>query len=503
MSRAVVIPLLIGLVSVASLALPLPGSSSEGMGLVDFVKLYLAGDKELEASSLRLAASATSARASAYLTYPTFSFDVGSPYYSWGRIYTYRDYLGQTYRGYLESEDRSYWLTLRMSQELPTGGDLTIEGSTRRDRTVFSYAGFPSEIPLERDRGDRQFMADVGVSLTQPVLGFWEKRDDARRASLRHEKARIAARRESAESVKRAVDLFFDCLVDARRAEVERRRADRASTEAARAQRHFEQGLVAEADLLGKQVEANNAGVAYFEAASALVRAQSGVAAVTERSLAEPLPADVGAILDFKRAGVDTSRARAGASPGVLDARLDEEIARIDLAEASRKRFGRTSVSLWYGLQGLGDDYSEAREGFGRNKWGGALSVGLSLPDAGVSSGVTAARAGLRVAEAALGEALRTEAEDLRVLTERMRVLEANMALQRRQAELLEELAATRKAQRAEGILSDSDLARAEDDALGARIDLLETMRAFGLNWVDLLLAAGYDPALIVGRLGD
>jgi outer membrane protein TolC len=480
--------LLLGLLMCTSVA-----TAAEPLGLTDFLSRYLVTDKSLAASVLRVEASKKVMRAKTGLPAPSLRFDLASPYYSWRRSYSYRYYLNDIYRGFLEARDRSYRLALTLKQRLPTGGDLSVTGAAHRDRTTFSYSGFPSEIPLELETGNRQFMTDVGVALDQPLLGFWERRNEAKRARLEHEAEVAQNRLDSAAALRRAINVYFDYLIGVHNSEAEGIKLARARREAGRAVGDFDEGIIPEADLLARQIEANNAQISYEQARIAVEIATRELRVITPSSAADLKPEDLTAVLPL-----DTLRAQAPVSPEVLKARREVEIARISLAQTQRRRFGQTTVSLWYGLQGLGDDFIESRDGFANNRWGGSLSIGFALPEPGLSSDIELARANLRLAESSHEEAVQKVSRDKDLLAQRIVSLKSNLGFQARRVVLLEKLVIARKDQFAQDVVSDGDVFDAEIDLLEATMSHLETMRNLALAWLDLAVNCGEDPVELI-----
>ena len=461
--------------------------------MIDFLGRYLATDKSLAASILRVDASKKTMRSKTGLPKPSLRFDLASPSYSWRRSYSYRYYLNDVYRGFLESRDRSYRLALTLKQRLPTGGELSITGTAHRDRATFSYSGFPSEIPLELETGTRQFMTDVGLALNQPLLGFWERRNEARRARLEHETEVAQKRLDSAAALRRAINVYFDYLIGVHNLEAESIELARARQEAGQAARDFDSGMIPEVDLLARQIEANNAQISYQEAGIAVDRAARKLRVITPSSAGDLRPEDLTAALPL-----DPARMQALVSPEVFKARKEVEIARIGLAQTQSRRFGQTTVSLWYGLQGLGDDFVESQDEFANNRWGGSLSIGLTLPEPGLSSDIGLARANLTVAESAYEEAVQKASRDKDLLEQRIASLKSNLELRERRVSLLEGVVMARKDQFAHDVVSDSDVFDAEMDLLEATMTYLETLRSLALTWVDLAVNCGEDPVELI-----
>lgn len=463
--------------------------STDKVTLRDFLIRYLKTDKGIAASLLRLEAAKGKATATAYLSGPSLRVDLASPYYSWMRSYAYEYYLDDLYRGYLESKDRSYRLSLSLKQRLPTGGDISIKGSTHRARTSFSYSGFPPEIPIARETGDRQFLTDVGVSIDQPIFGLWQRKSEIKKVSLQYGSQQAQHKLDGANSLKRAINIFFDYLTWAYRLKIEEHKLERATHDAASGARQFDEGLISEIELLERRVAANNAQMAHHKARAALDQALIDLKVVQPSGPADLIPQDLSLV-----APVDASEAGVARSPQVIKAQHEVEIARLSLAETKRRRFGQTTLSLWYGFQGLGDDFAESRDEFRNNRWGGSLSLGLTLPEPGIGSDIDLAKASLETAESAHEAAIQTAAAERDRLDHEVNSLKANFELQTRQTDLLEVLLATKRGQYDGGVILLEDLIESEVDLLEARIRRLETMRSLSLAWVDLTLYRGENP---------
>lgn len=464
-------------------------AGEDDLRLRDFISTYVMGDKDLEASLMRLEASRADVTDKSYLPYPSLRLDFTSPDHSWYRTYAYRTYLDTLYRGFREYESEYYRLSLTLTQRLPTGGNLSVTGLGRRTTSDFAYGGFPPEVPLERETGDREFLSDVGISLRQPLLGLWERKDEVRKASLKYGKQMAQARLDSARSMKQAVNVFFDYLVAAHRLDANLARYQQALMDAEDAGRRFGEELISEMELLEKQVAAGDAEIVLFESRGSLEQALRRLREVVPAAPAELVPEDLTAELS-----VDTLQAAVSTSPEVVMAGNDVEIARVSLAQTRRRRFGQTTVSLSYGFQGIGDDFAEARREFDRNRWGGSLSIGLSLPEAGLGTSIDLARADLRVAESNQEEALRAAREKDWLLARRIRSLRNGLELQAKRIGLMVKLVATKQDQYEQQVISLKEKQDLDIDLLEARITYLDTLRKLNIAWVDLMLNRGESP---------
>jgi outer membrane protein TolC len=462
--------------------------------LTDFLRSYLAADSDLEAASMRADAAAATMRVKAYVPYPSVRMDLTSPYYSWQRSYTYQYYLDRLYRGYLESEDRSYRLGLTLTQRLPTGGDLSITGTAHRDRAHYSYGGFPPEIPIELETADRQFLTDVGISFDQPLLGIWDRKDEVRMAKFQYRRDAADYMLSAAARTKAGVDAFFDYLVAVERAEIEGRRLELARANASAAQERSDAGLVTEVEVIDARLEVTSREMDHREALASLEKAKVALRVIVPSGASDLVPEDLTQEFQLALSGFSPD-----AVPEVAKAKWTTEIARLSLGETERRRFGQTTVSFWYGLQGLGDDLAAAREEFDRNRWGGSLSIGFTLPEPGLRSDIDLARANVGSAEAAYQAALADAVARHNLAAGRMESLRATLALQARRADLLEDLVEIRRDQLDQQVISKKDLVQAEIDMLTARVDLYETMRALGAAWIDMAAICGENPAEIIG----
>jgi outer membrane protein TolC len=481
----------------AAVLFPASIALSSELTLTEFMLRYVKTDKELEASRLRLEAARTLKDSKSYLPPPTLRLDLTSPSYSWRRSYTYQYYLDELYRGYLESEDRAYRVSMTLNQRLPTGGDLSVTGSTNRDRTEFSYGGFPAEIPIERETGDRQFLTDLGLRLNQPLFGPWDRRGEVRRAAVDFRRDRVQHRLDAADALRRGVNAFFGHLVAQARLMISRRALELAEAAERDARSRFAEGLIGEVELLEASISANQARMDADAARRTLARSVRELRVVDRHAPPSLKPEDLTAVLPGATAegGLDTS-------PRVALARHEVEVARVALAQARRRRFGDPSLSLWYGFQGIGESFAEARDEFGRNRWGGSLSLGITLPDPGLSADIEMAQAKLRSAEAARERALEETVEERGRLKHKMEVLQADLKLRRRQVDLLESLLIIKRKQFGEDVISLEDLIEYEVRFQESRIYLLETMRDLGLAWVDRALASGANPVELFLRAG-
>jgi outer membrane protein TolC len=185
-----------------------------------------------------------------------------------------------------------------------------------------------------------------------------------------------------------------------------------------------------------------------------------------------------------------------------VKARKDVEIAKISLSQSRRRRFGQTTLSLSYGFQGVGADFDESRREFSHNRWSGALSVGLSLPEPGLGSEIELARATLKARESAYEKALAVADEQQGLLIKQVASLSAGIDLETRRVRLLEDLLEIRRKQFDQAVIPRRDLVESEIDLLNARISLFQTMRKLNMVWVDLILGRGENPIEILGVKG-
>ena len=486
--------IVIGLVTASGPAHVGPASAGDAVRLTGFLMRYLEADDGLQASRLRVEASETNMKARRYLAAPGLQLSLTAPRYSWNRVYypLYNEADGTTYEGYYESELRSQLMSLTLRQPLPTGGDLSVTGSASKRRSEFSTEGFPSDATYSRETGDEEVATDLGLSLDQPLFGFLERRSEVRKAALEH-KIKIAQHKiDCAGSVKKAVNIFFDYVVGGENLKVEELRLDRAVEEAQAAIKQFAEFLIPETEVLEKQVAANDARIKHLEARSAFDKALRRLRVVQPSGPADLIPEDLGEIVP-----VNPGSGR-GPSPGVLRAGHDVEVAKIVLADTRRRRYGRPAVSLSYGFQGVGDDLREARDEFGRSRWGGSLSLGFTFPEPGLSADIDLARAALKAAESAHEEAIQAAVEERSRLVQRIDALRAKLELETRQVELLAQVTGAKRTQYEEDVISLDDLVDAETDLLNARIARLETLRKINLAWVDLVLATGGNPVEVL-----
>jgi outer membrane protein TolC len=473
-----------------------PAGSNEKTELTEFLVRYVETDKLLEASRLELEAAQMSMEGKAYLSAPSLRMDLTGPYRSFQRRFSYQQYLGELYRGYLESRDESYRISLTLRQKLPSGADLSITGSGHRDQSDFSYTGFPSEIPIAREVGDREFLMDVGISLDQPLFGPWQRKDEVKRERLRYEQEKAQHMLDAGKSLEQALDVFFDYLVERLNLTVTELNLDGARSAAEAGARQFQNGLITEMDLLELKIDENNKRIAHHDARASLAVAARRLRVVTPDETGDLVPQVLTML-----APVDTAEVAAGVAPEVVRARGDVDLARIALAETGRRRYGQTSLSLWYGLQGLGDDFAESRHLFEYNRWGASLSLGLALPEPGLGADLEIARANLRTAESAYEEARRSALEDRQITLERIGADAVALELLTRRVELLQELIAIKRDQYEREIISLEDLVDQEMALVETRIAVLEVMRRLNLCWVDLTLKSGGDPRGVLTTL--
>jgi outer membrane protein TolC len=466
-----------------------PALCSDGLNLHEFILLFGETDENLTASGLRVAAARGTKVGEGLLAPPSLEFDLRAPYRSWARNYQYEAYQDRTYLGYYEYREESYRMQLGLNQNLPSGGRLSIQGVGRRAQSDFKVGGFPPEITISRETGDREFLMDVGFSLDQPLFGPWDRKDDAGAATLKYGKQRAQYKIDSAETVKRAVNLFFDFMIGLVNEESQRLRLDLAEAEAETAGRRFEAGLVSEIDYLEKRISANDAEIAYQDAVSsmeAVRRKMRSIGYVEDREL---VPEDL-----FSTVPISTIRCLPAISPEVVQAEHDRDLARITLARTERKRYGQSTLSLWYGLEGLGDNFDESRDLFRRNRWGGYLSVHFLFPEPGLGADIELARANLKIAQSAYDDAVRGVEERWDILLKEVRTHQANAELQTTRNRLLENVIEIKSEQYGRNIIDLKDLVEAETGLTETRVDHLETMRRLNLAWVEIALLSGLDP---------
>jgi outer membrane protein TolC len=488
--------MLLCLVAVIGLAIAIPASPEEQVTLTDFLARYLKTDRGLAASLLRVDASERSMEGKRYLAAPGLQLSLTSPYYSYRRQYDhiYNVSDSTTYRGFYQSELRSHLMSLTLRQPLPTGGNLSVTGSASKRSSDFSSEGFPEDATYSREAGDEEFQTDLGFSLDQPLFGPWERRNEVRTASLEHETKAAQYKIDSAAITKRAINLFFDYLAGGLRLDIEGRRLDRATHEAGNAIRQFAEFLIPEIEVLEKQIAVNEARMKHFEAQTAFEKAARQLRVVSPPGPGSGLlvPEEIGEVV---RVDFGT---RPAPSPEVVKADRDVEIARIALAETRRRRYGRPAVSIWYGFQGVGDDFRRARDEFERNRWGGSLSLGFTFPEPGLSSDIDLAQATLKTAEAAHEDALQAAVEKRERLFAQITSNRKSLELQQRQVELLEQMAATKRTQYDQNVVSLEEIVDSEMNLSKAKIAMLETLRDINLAWVDLVLASGRNPAEVL-----
>jgi outer membrane protein TolC len=475
-----------------------PALSQEQVTLTDFLIRYLETDKGLAASLLRVEASESRMSGKRYLAAPGLQFSLTSPYYSYGRQYDHLYNVGDstTYRGFYQSELRSHLMSLTLRQPLPTGGNLSVTGSASKRSSDFSSEGFPEDATYSREAGDEEFSTDVGFSLDQPLFGPWERRNEVRKASLEHDTKAAQHKIASAASAKKAINLFFDYLIGAYRLEIEKRRLDRTAHEAESAIKQFAQFLISEIDVLEKQVAANDARIKHFEARTAFEKALRQLRVVQPSVSSDLIPEEIGEVVS-----VDFG-SRTEAPPEVVKAGHDVEVARIGLAETRRRRYGRPAVSLWYGFQGVGDDFRQARDEFEKNRWGGSLSLGFTFPEPGLGSDIDLARATLKTAESAHEDAIQAAVEERTSLVAQITAHRTSLELQQRQVELLEQMLKTKRTQYAQDVISLKEFVDSETGLFSARIARLETLRKLNHAWVDLVLMSGRNPVEVLSGNG-
>ncbi len=466
-----------------------PVVCSDGLTLREFILRFGEADKGLTASGLRVDAARGTEAGEGYLPLPSLEFDLRAPYRSWGRTYQYEAYQDRTYLGYYEYREESYRVQLGLNQDLPSGGRLSIRGIGRRAQSDFDVGGFPTEVAISRETGDREFLMDVGLSLDQPLSGPWDKKDEARTATLKYRKQKARYKLDSAETVKNAINLFFDFMTGLMKVRSERLKLDLADAGAEAAKGRLAAGLISEIEYLEENISANDARISYHTAASSMEAVRRKMRTAGHAEERELIPEDL-----FAAFPADTTRSLSAVSPDVLAAEHDMDLTRITLARTERKRFGQSTLSLWYGLEGLGNTFEESRDLFRKNRWGGYLSVHFLFPEPGLSADIELARANLKIAQSAYEEAVRKVEERRDVLLEEIRTHEANSELQVRRNRLLENVIEIKREQYDREVIDFEDLAEAEAGLIQARIDHLETMRRLNLAWVEITLLSGLDP---------
>ena len=254
-------------------------TSLDALTLKDFVHWYLEKDRELEAARLKLEAAGQQAKGVEYFRYPSLQLELTTPKYSWGRTYSYQYYSGNLYRGYLESKNKSYRLYFTLIQPLPTGGKLSITGSTNRDRTDFSQTGFPPEIPIERETGDRQFLGDLDISLEQPLLGFLNLRRMRRKASLKLEQAKADYLISLGRSLRKAVELYFDLEIAEQKYKAEKIGLEIVDIELRDAEKKADLGLISESEVTDYRLKKTKQEVSLINAEEELNRLRERLSA--------------------------------------------------------------------------------------------------------------------------------------------------------------------------------------------------------------------------------
>jgi outer membrane protein TolC len=466
---------------------------AEGLTLREFILRFGESDKGLAASGLRVDAARGTKAGEGYLPFPSLEFDLRAPYRSWGRSYQYEAYKDRTYLGYYEYREESYRVQLGLNQDLPSGGRLSLRGIGRRAQSDFEVGGFPTEIAISRETGDEEFLMDVGLSLDQPLFGPWDKKDAARAASLKYRKQKAQYKTDSAETVKQAINLFFDFLAGLLKVEEARLELDLADAAARAADTRLEAGLISEIEYLEKSISANDARISFRNAVSSVEAIRMKTRMLTPADDRELLPENLFAAFPLEPTGPSRTL-----SPEVLQAEHERDLARISLAQTERKRFGQSTLSFWYGLEGLGDTFEESRDLFRHNRWGGYLSLHFLFPEPGLGAEIELARANLNIAQAAYEDAVRKVEERRDLILEEIRTHGANAELQVRRNHLLENLIEIKRDQSDTGIINPDDLLEAEVGLIQAKVDHLETLRRLNVAWVDMALLYGLDPIAVL-----
>ncbi|MGD9141509.1 MAG: TolC family protein [bacterium] len=461
--------------------------------LNDFISAYTGGDETYEAAQIRLRAARDLTREVwGVLPYPTLSLDVTTPRRSWVRNVAYAEFDSVLYRGWYENKWKSYDFSLSLRQPLPTGGTLTLSGRTSIDESEFAHVGFPAGVTIPRETGDQQFLTDVGVVLDQPLRELWRRGGEGDRARLRLLQAEVQFLMDSAQSARSAIDLAFDFMTSRLRHEIARREHALASSDALAAEGSYADGIISEEELIDTKIEARAAEIALIDAAGAL-------AASRERMRLKGFDPEAVYPEDLSAASVvDTSLASVAENPEVVKVRCEVEIARVALKEKSAWRYVLPTVSLWYGLQGVGDDASEAGRNFDHNRWGGSLRLDVPLYEAGRAHDIDLLRADLKAAEAGYDNTVVVSRRMMGQLSREILALRATLDLYAQKVNLIERRLVKRKAQFEEGLLSESDLMESEIAHFQARMDMLEVMRKVNLRWVDYLLRRGNNPVEIL-----
>ena len=465
--------------------------------LKDFISAYAGGDETYEAAQIRLRAARELTReAWGVLPYPTLSLDLTTPRRSWVRNVSYAEFDSVLYRGWYENKWKSYDFSLSLRQPLPTGGTLTLVGRTSIDESEFAHVGFPAGVTIARETGDRQFFTDVGITLDQSMDELWRHGREEERARLRLLQAEVQFLMDSAQSARSAIDLAFDFMTSRLRWEIARREFALASSDAVAGGESYADGIISEEEYIDKQIEARASEIALIDAAGAL-------AASRERMRLKGFDAGEVFAEDLGAASlVDTSLGAVAENPEVVKARCEVEIARIALEDKSRWRYILPTVSLWYGLQGVGDDASEAGRNFDRNRWGGSLRFDMPLYEAGRAHDIDLLRADLKAAEAGYDNTVVVSRRMMSQLSREILALRAALDLYLQKVNLIERRLIKRKAQFEEGLLSERDLMESEKEHFQAQIDMLEVMRKVNLRWVDYLVRRGDNPVEVLTDAG-
>ena len=466
------------------------------VSLQDFIAAYTGGDEAYEAAQIRLRAARDLTRKSwGVLPYPTLSLDFTAPRRSWVRNVAYAEYDSVLYRGWYENKWKAYDVSLTMRQPLPSGGTLTFTGRTVTDESEFAHVGFPSGVTIPRETGDEQFLTDFGIMLDQPLHGFWARDREAERARLRLLQAEVQFLMDSARSARDAIDLAFDCMVTRLDWEIARRDRSAAGIYERRAEADHAEGIISEEELIDARIEARSREIALIDAEGAFVAARQRVGSIgfdPDALQAEDLTI---------RSEIDTTISAVAEVPEVVKARCEVEIARMLLEENSRWRFVIPTVSLWYGMQGVGDDYREAGRNFDHNRWGGSLRFDMPLYEVNRGYDAALSRADLKAAEASYDNTVSISRRVMNQLAREVLALQATLALYEQKVNLIERSLVKRKAQLAEGVISEREYMETEKTYFETRKSMLETMRKVNLRWVDYLLRRGDNPIDVLTQM--
>jgi outer membrane protein TolC len=255
---------------------------------------------------------------------------------------------------------------------------------------------------------------------------------------------------------------------------------------------NYAEGIISEEDLLDRQIEARSYEIAFIDAEGAYGASKARMKLVGF----DPegvYPEDLSAASE-----IDTSLTAVAEVPDVVKARCEVEIARIALAEKSRWQYVVPTVSIWYGLQGVGDDAREASETFDHNRWGGSLRFDMPLYEAGRGYETDISRADLKAAEAGYDNTVIVSRRVMTQLGRELLALKAALELHLQKVNLIERRLVKTRAQFEEGLLSERDLMESEKEYYEARISMLEIMRRVNLRWVDYLVRRGNNPVEIL-----